>query len=465
MDSLQLALIAFLVSLAFILISIIKFKAHPFFALIIGAIIMGIGAALPLPTIAAELATGFGNTMGGVGIIIIFGIIFGQILHESGSASQIASMLLKSIGQKKAPLAMNLTGYVVSIPVFFDAAFVILVNLAKTISRKGKIPFITLVTALAVGLITTHSMTIPTPGPLAVVANMGTNIPAFVVYSLLISLVASLVGGVVYGTWLGKKEQYKSDFANSFEDEFDELEKNEAEQTAKELPSGGLGVLLILLPIVMILMGTVVGELLEEGTFASQLVSFIGDRNIALITGTVVAYVALKKYLDKSFADIIGVAATTSGAILIITGAGGSFGRIINQTAIGTGLGDVLEGLAGAGNVGVMFVLIGFFISQALRCAQGSTTVALITTSAIMGPIVMDMPYASTVLVSIAICAGGVGFSLPNDSGFWVINRLSKFSMEDTFKSWTTGGAIAGITALILLVILSFFQGTLPGLL
>ena len=457
------ALAAFAISLGFVLLTIVKFKMQAFLSLILGAILMGVLAGLPFNVVAAEMATGFGNTMGSVGIIIVFGIIFGHLLHESGAAEQIANMLLKAAGPKKAPLAMNMTGYVVSIPVFFDAAFVILVNLAKVISRKGKIPFITVVTALATGLIVTHSMVIPTPGPLAVAANMDLNIPAFLVYSLIVSLPAALMGGVVYGKWIGKKDQYKDDFANAFEGEFEELEKAEKSDAPK--PSGGLGVCLILLPIVMILAGTVIGtNFLEAGTTAHAIVMFIGDRNIALIVAAIVAYLALKEYLKKSFADIIVNAANTSGLILIITGAGGAFGRIINQSAIGTGLSDTLAGMADATGVGVVLIIIGFIISQALRCAQGSTTVALITTSAIMGPILMGMDGVSPVLVGLAICAGGIGLSLPNDSGFWVVNRLSKFSVGDTFRSWTAGGTIVGLTSLVMLIILGLFANVLPGL-
>jgi len=458
------ALAAFVVSLGFVLLTIIKFKMQAFLSLILGALLMGILSGLPFNLVATEMATGFGNTMGSVGIIIVFGVIFGHLLHESGAAEQIAGMILKAAGPKKVPLAMSLTGYVVSIPVFFDAAFVILVNLAKMISRKGKVPFITVVTALATGLIVTHSMTIPTPGPLAVVANMDLNIPAFLVYSLIVSFPAALVGGVVYGKWVGKKAQYKDDFANAFEDEFEELEKT-AKSDNSPKPAGSLGVALILLPIVMILAGTVIGtNFLEPGTTAHSVVMFIGDRNVALIVASIVAYIALKKYLKKSFADIIVGAANTAGLILIITGAGGAFGRIINQSAIGTGLSDTLAGMADATGVGVILIIIGFVISQALRCAQGSTTVALITTSAIMGPMLADMAGVSPILVGLAICAGGIGLSLPNDSGFWVVNRLSKFSVGDTFRSWTAGGTIVGLTSLIILIILGLFANVLPGL-
>lgn len=367
-------------------------------------------------------------------------------------------MVLRMTGQKKAPLAMNLTGYIVSIPVFFDAAFVILLNLVKNISRKGKIPFITLVTALAVGLITTHAMVIPTPGPLAVAANMEANIAAFLIYSVIVSLPAALIGGVVYGKWLGKKPAYQNDFANSFDDE------PPVEVPAGKRPSGALGVSLILLPIVMILLGTIMSQFLVADTLAYQVFEFIGNKNIALLVGTLVAYLSLKKYLTRSFNDIIADAASSTGSILIITGAGGSFGKIINATAIGSGLKDVLGGLAGTASVGVLLVVIAFVISQVLRCAQGSTTVALVTTSAIMGPIVAGIAGASSVLVGLAICAGGIGLSLPNDSGFWVVNRFSKFSVGDTFKAWTIAGTLTGVTSLVILIILSLLSGVLPGL-
>ena len=174
-------LVAFFISLCFVLVSIMRFKMHPFLSLLLGGIIMGVLCRMDLTTVASTLASGFGSTMGGIGIIILWGIVLGNLLHQSGCTNQIANLMLKVSGQKNAPLAVTLTGFLVSIPVFFDAAFVILINLVKQLSRKGKIPFITLVTSLAVGLITTHAMVIPTPGPLAVAGNMGGSIGAFFV--------------------------------------------------------------------------------------------------------------------------------------------------------------------------------------------------------------------------------------------------------------------------------------------
>lgn len=452
-------LIVFGVSLVFVLVSIIKFKLHPFLALIIGGILMGVLSGMKLTDIANGLAGGFGSTMEGIGIIIILGVALGNLLHLSGATGQIASLMLKLTGQKNTPLAVALTGYIVSIPVFFDAAFVILINLIKSLSRKGKVPFITLVTALSVGLITTHALVIPTPGPITVASTMGVNIGWFLLYSIIVSLPAVLVGGVVYGKVLGKNKNYRNDFANNFDD----VDESEDQTKAKDnLPSGGLGIFLIFLPIIIILAGTVTSLLLEADTPAYVFFNFIGNKNIALLIGVIVAYFCLRKYLKQNFNELISDAAAQSGIILAITGAGGAFGKIINNTGIGTKLVEGMTGLtAGAG---IAMIITAFIISQVLRAAQGSTTVALVTTSAIFAPIVAGMASVSPVLVGLAICAGGIGLSLPNDSGFWVVNRFSKFSVNQTMKVWTIGGTISGVTALAVVIILALFTNVLPGL-
>lgn len=456
--SLGLLIIVFLVALIFVLVSIIKFDLHPFLALLIGGLLMGILSGMSLTDIATGLANGFGSTMTSIGILIILGVALGNLLHLSGCTSQIAALMLKMTGQKRAGLAVNLTGYIVSIPVFFDAAFVILVNLVKSLSRKGKIPFVSLVCALAVGLITTHALVIPTPGPVAVAGTMGANMGWFLLYSIIVSLPAAIIGGVVYGKFLGKNEKYANDFANAFDDVDEETEIT----SDKNLPSGGLGIFLIFLPIVVILLGTIMTMFLEEGTMAYIFFAFLGDKNMALLIGVLVAFFALKKYIKESFNEIVTDATTQSGAILAITGAGGAFGAIINATGIGDKLVAGMTGLTEG--AGIAMIIAAFVISQVLRAAQGSTTVALVTTSAIFSPIVAGMAGASPVLVGLAICAGGVGLSLPNDSGFWVVNRFSKFDVKQTMKVWTVGGTISGVTALVIVIVLSLFSSVLPGL-
>lgn len=198
-------ILAFLVSISVVLALVIKFKLHPFLSLFIGCLLMGVCSGLDPMAIIKTSCKGFGDTMGDIGIIILLGVAMGQILHESGCTREIANTMLRLCGREKSALALNLTGYIISIPVFFDAAFVILIGLIREMAREGKLALNTLVTALVVGLTCTHALVIPTPGPVAVAGNMGADIGWFIVYGALIALPASLIGGVLYGKYLGRK--------------------------------------------------------------------------------------------------------------------------------------------------------------------------------------------------------------------------------------------------------------------
>lgn len=463
--SLSLLLISFLIAIAFVMISIIKYKMHPFLSLMLGSLLMGVIAGLPLPVIAASMAKGFGNTMGGIGIIIVLGVVLGQLLYESGATEQIAESMLRVTGRKNTVLAVNLTGLIVSIPVFFDAAFVILVNLVKQLANKGKIPYISLVASLACGLIITHCMVIPTPGPLAVAGAIGVNIGWMVFYAMIVSLIASLVAGVLYAKALGNRPEFRDDFAEKALALIEEGAKTNAhkvETKNSRHPSGALGVFLIFLPILLILLGTVsITAFKPEGALL-DIIKFVGDKNIALLIGVLVAYICLRKYINRSFESLITTCGEQAGVIFIITGAGGALAAVINATGIGDALVVAMKGWTST-DANVLLILVGWGISQTLRATTGSATVALVTTAGILAPIVTNMPI-SPVLVSLAICSGGVGLSLPNDSGFWVVNRFSGFTMKQTFLCWTVPGTIAGLTIVGCLLVLNMLSGVLPGL-
>lgn len=223
-------------------------------------------------------------------------------------------------------------------------------------------------------------------------------------------------------------------------------------------PSTTLSLSILLLPILLILIGSVMNMFLPKGTGVSRFFGFIGDKNIALLIGVLVAMISLKKYIKRSMNEVIITAVGSAGMIFLITGAGGAFGKVIQSS----GIGDYFVTVFTQFNMPI--ILLGFILSQILRSSLGSTTVALVTTSSILGPVVANMG-GSGILVGLAICAGGVGLSLPNDSGFWVVSRYANISVQDTLKSWTFGGSIAGVTALIIILILSLFTGVLPGLL
>ena len=443
-------MVIFLLGIALLMLLIIKFNVNPFLALLFTSLAIGFGGQMPLSDIASRLSSGFGSTMTGIGIVIALGIILGQLLYETGGTEEIANLVLKTIGVKRSPLALCITGVIVAIPVFFDAAFVILITIAKKLAEKTGIPLARFVTALGVGLIIGHCIIIPTPGPMAVAGTVNAPLGAFVFYSLIVAVPAALIGGTLYSKLTVKKffpEQCGHEIENvSFESD-----------SSRERCPGGLAIGLILLPIILILVGTITSALLPEGSALIPFCAFLGDKNIALFIGVVVAIFALKKYFPRPLEEIIAEAGSQCGMVLLITGAGGSFGAIINGTGIGDYIVNVMQ------DFNVPLLLLAFILSQILRAAQGSATVALVTTSAILAPSIEAMG-ASPVLVGLAICCGSVGLSLPNDSGFWVINRFSGFSFSQTIKAWTIGGFVAGVSGLLICLILSLFQNVLPGL-
>ncbi|MCZ2258544.1 GntP family permease [Sporosarcina sp. G11-34] len=442
-------IVIFLLSLAALFFLILKLKVEPFMSLIAVALVTAIFLGFPLADIPGVVATGFGTTLIGVGILIGLGIIFGQLLGASGAIEKIAEAVLKLFGVKRAAAGLSITGILVSIPVFFDAAFVILSGLVKSLSKKTGISIVTFVTALGVGLIVTHSMIPPTPGPLVVAENTGADLGLFIIYGLICAIPATLIGGYFYGTFIGKRIKVAD--VEGMEEEL----PVEPTKTGKEI-STGLSLALLALPIGLILLNTVTKLWLPEGQLTTVL-GFIGDKNVALFISVVVALIVLRPYIQVPYSKLYDEAMNSAGMIMLVTGAGGAFGAVISKSGIGDHLVITMQSWS------MPVLLLAFVFSQILRASLGSATVALITTSAILGPLATELG-ASPVLLGLAICAGAIGLSLPNDSGFWVVNKFGRLTIPQTLQAWTIGGFIAGLSALGMVYILSLFSGFLPGL-
>lgn len=443
-------LVIFIASLILLFILILKFNVEPFISLIAVSLVAAILIGFPINEIPGIVTTGFGNTLTGVGILIGLGVIFGSLLGASGAIEKIAEAVLKGFGVKKSAAGLSLTGVIVSIPVFFDAAFVILSGLVKSLSRRTGISVITFVTALGLGLIVSHSMIPPTPGPLVVAENTGSDLGLFIIYAIICAIPATLIGGYIYGSFIGKKIQRFVDEKELVADDVTETVSNR-----KEI-STSLSFGILALPIVLILLNTVSALWIKEGTL-STILGFIGDKNVALFISVIVALIILRPYIDVPYTQLYEEALNSAGMIILVTGAGGAFGAVINKSGIGDYLIDTMVGLS------IPVLVLAFLFSQLLRASLGSSTVALVTTSSIMGPMVMELG-TSPILLGLAICAGAIGLSLPNDSGFWVVNRFGKLTIPETIKAWSIGGFVAGLSALAMVYILSLLSGVLPGL-
>ena len=350
-------LIVFAISILILLISIIKFKLNPFIALLLTSILTGFLVRMPIGDISSTISAGFGNTLGSIGIVIGLGIVFGNVLSESKATQSIANGLLSKTGDKNAAIAVTTAGFLISIPVYMDAAFVIMMPIVKYIADKTKKSLMIFICALGVGTIVGHAMVIPTPGPLSVAANMNADVGAFIFYSILCAFPAILVGGWLYGKRFNKAEAFKMD-------------KSEAEVAAtatesdENIPSFGLSMFTLLFPICIILLSNVVKAVLPADSMVVSVASFLGDKNIALLIGSVVAFALLHGYFEKSFSDVVIEAADSAGLILLITGAGGAFGSVINAS----GIGDFL--VATMSNLSIPAVVLGFVLSALLRVSQ-----------------------------------------------------------------------------------------------
>ncbi len=441
----------FIVSIAVLLALILKFKLNAFISLLIVSYITGLAVNMPLETITSTITNGFGSTLGSIGLVTGLGVILGILMFESGGIESITNKILKAFGDKRSHYAVALSGFITGIPVFGDVVYIMFAPMLRMLSKKTKTSMVTFALILSVATTCTFALVLPTAPPLAVAEELGLEIGVFFFYAL-VSAGVGVFGSILYGQFINKVD-HKNNHFYTFEDIEEIQEANNGDDREKMGALKALSILLV--PIILILLGSFVPLFVGEKI---PFISFIGDKNFAMLCGVIYASIISRKYLRESITNIMGRAADQIGIVLLITGAGGAFGKILQ----GTGIADYIASSLSKFNIPILILC--FLISQIIRCAQGSTTVSLITTAAILSNIIASSS-VSPILCAIAICAGGIGLSMPNDSGFWAISRFFKISVADTLRGWSIGGFIAGVSILIFVSILSLFQQFLPGLL
>jgi gluconate:H+ symporter, GntP family len=434
-------ILLFVFAIGLVLFGIIKLKINPFLILPTVGILTGLASGLPIEKITKQLGDGFGNTLGSIGLMVGLGIILGNILSQTGATEQIARLFIKFFGTRYIYLAIGLTGYVVCIPVFFQAAFIMFLPLLRDLSRKANIPFIGLLTALTLGCLATHCIVIPTPGPLAVMGNMSLPAGSFLALSLLVALPPTFVG-VLAARYFAKQPfmQVVSPLSPDGAIEND--------HTKSEMPSGGLSLLALLLPIILILFGSLMKEFLPESNSFRALFTLIGDKNIAMLIGLAFAVFSLKKYFKKSFDETVLSSGAEAGLLILIVGAGGAFGEIIK----GTGIANNLVALLSSWNLPLIWT--GFLLTAIIRIAIGSATASAVMVSSIMAGMMANTT-ENPVMIGLAICCGSVCFSFPNDSGFWVIAKFSGLTVQQNLRMLTLMSGILGVVGFITVLILN----------
>ena len=424
----------------FMVVAAAKYHFHPFLSLLLAAIVMGFVGGLNESEVTKTLVNGFGKTLGSIGIIIAFGTIIGAYLEKSGGAKALANWVLKIVGEKNSALAMNITGFIVSIPVFCDSGFVILSSLNKALSKRAKIPLVVLGVSLAAGLYATHVFVPPTPGPLAAAAALKADLGLVILLGLIVAIPVSL-SGFFWAKFIGKKLGAEIS------------EESVIDTKTEKLPITSLAFAPILVPIILIALKSIANyptHPFGTGVIAGSF-NFIGNPVVALFIGVFLAFKLKDKKTKETHFDWVTSGLREAGIIILITGAGGAFGAILRATGIGGIIGSSFSNL----QIGL---LLPFVIAAVLKSAQGSSTVSIITTAAIIAPLLEPFGLASPfgrALTVMSIGAGAMTVSHFNDSFFWVVAQFTEMDTATALKSQTVSTFFQGITGIIVIGILS----------
>lgn len=439
----------FVIGMAVLLILCIKVKANAFISLLATALVMGLLSGMGGSATVAAITKGFSGTVKSIGIVIIFGIMLGNYLDAAKGTNRMAYDTVRLVGQKHAGLAMAITGYIVSIPVFSDAAFVILTPLVKAIHKKTRIPLAILAVSLSAGLLATHVYVPPTPGPLAAAGLLGIDIGRAILYGMFAAIFMTLAG------WLFA-ELYFRNKPDRFYTFRDDAAQQEDEATVsidddKDLPGSLASLLPLLVPICLILLNTTCSMVLPESSPVLSVVSFIGDSNIALAIGAMLAIVTLGKRLGgKAIIDIMDKTLKDAGPIVFITAAGGALGQVLKESGAGDSLAQMVL------NTGLPFILIPFVISGLLKVVQGSGTVAVTTAATLCAPIASSLGL-DPILIFLASGAGARLCCHVNDSYFWVYTNCMGYDMKTGLKTLSISNVVMSLGGLLATFICSLW--------
>ena len=430
-----------IVSVLIIIFLTARLEVHPFIALLLVALMYGFLSGMSSVEIIQSVNDGFGKTLGGIGLIIILGIIIGAFLENSGGAYAIAEKVLKVIGKDKIPAAMGLIGWFVSIPVFADSGFLLLSPLNKSLSKTAKISLAGSAIALAMGLTASHTMVPPTPGPIAASGILGADLGLVLAVGIPVSLIA-LIAGIIFAIKFAAK---------TYIDPNPQISEEELKTRAENAPGAFKSSLPVLVPILLIVLKSLVKAF--EGLNGSlvDIILFIGEPFIALLIGVFLALLLPKKLKKEmlSTSGWIGKSLTGAASIILITGAGGIFGKVLQNSGIADVLGETLADLN-------LSIWLPFLLAAAIKTAQGSSTVALITTASIMAPLMESLGFVDNLekaMVVIAIGAGSAVVSHANDSFFWVVTQMSGMDTRMGYRMQTLGTFVLGTTAALTLFV------------
>jgi gluconate transporter len=446
MDHLSL-LFAVLAGISLLLVLILYFKVHAFTSLSIASITVGVLGGMPPTEIIGSLQKGMGETLGFVAGVIGLGAMLGAILEHSGGAHALGKYLLDKTGEKNAPWAMTLTGLLLTIPIFFNVAYIILNPMIYAVQRHTGRPLLFYAIPLLAGMSVSHAFLPPAAGPIAVSEIIGADLGYVIITGLLAGIPGAIIAGPVFGKWISKKIH----IAPSSE--------VETQQEFTDLPPAGLIIFLISIPIFLIILTTFINSPLAAPLNIPPMIKnwmkLAGHPFTALIVVNLIAWYMLgirRGFSKEKLAEITGKSLAPAGVIILITGAGGMFKQILTETGAGKMLAEAMVA------TGISYILCAFLISSLVRALQGSTTVAMITSAGMTASLIAGKaigPLEKALIVT-AISCGGIMFSHVTDSGFWLVKHYLNLSEKQTLASWSVMTSMIAVIGFSILLLIRF---------
>ncbi|MDQ0019473.1 MULTISPECIES: GntP family transporter [Pantoea] len=431
-------------SIVILLLLVIKAKVHPFVALLIVSLLVAIATGIPAEKIMETIITGMGGLLGHITIIIVLGAMLGAIIEASGGAESLAQRFSKTLGLKRTVAALTMAAFILGIPVFFEVGFIIVIPLIYGFTKVARVSPLKFGLPMAGVMLTVH-VALPThPGAAAAAGILHTDMGWLMILGIAISVPVGIIGYYVAKFMNRRRYPLSVEVLEQLQ-----MARPEGQEKKNEpAPPGALTISgLIVVPIVLIVLGTLSHTLLAEGSLLRSVMTVIGTPPIALLIALGLAAWLLgvrRGWSKDKLEDLTGRAIPTSASVILVAGAGGAFGKVLVESGVGKALAVTLETLH------LPLVPAAFILSLALRASQGSATVAILTTSGLLTQAVTGVTDMQRVLVTLAACFGGLGLSHVNDAGFWVVTRYLGLSVADGLRTWTVLTTLMGLSGFAL---------------
>ncbi len=432
-----------LVAVISLVVLIARFKLHPFIALIVVSLAMGVAAGMPAGAAVKAFQDGVGNVLGFIAVVVGLGTMLGKLMAESGAATRIATTLIDLFGEKRVHWAIMIVAFIVGIPVFFQVGFVLLVPLVFTIARRTGTSLVKIGISLVAGLSVVHGMLPPHPAAMLAVTAYNADVGTTILYGLIVGLPTAALAGPIYATWIAPRIILPPD--NPIADQL-------GGESTQEMPGFGISIFTVLVPVILILLATAADFFLAEASTLRSVLHLVGNPIVALLLALLFSFWSLararhftKEEILKFCNDCLAPTAT----ILLVIGAGGGFNAVLVASGVGRAIATIAVGSHASP------LLLAWIVAAMIRVATGSATVAMTTAAGIVAPIAVATPGTNAALLVLATGAGALVLSHVNDAGFWLIKEFFNMTVPQTLKTWTVAETIIGVAGLAFTLLLS----------